>query len=382
MKTMPDTPLESRRPGARPLSHARPTPVRRLIALALLACAGSGLPPVAAQAAAPTRLTVMAYGVDGFDQKYMRTVIRPFEAAHPGITVSYYAVRDSRNALAVLRAQRMAPRVDVVIIDPPNARLAQAEQLIAPLDPTLVPNAADLGSMGRELGFWALPAMYDSMTLVYAKSAFAQPPKSWRDMWDPKYRGKVTVSTNQAVNGSMIALTTLANRLAGAPDDITSFDAAFAYLEKLAPNILTWTPRPNQYWMVARNQALLALGWNSRSQSQMDSLSGYATTVPQEGTIAVPILIARVADRPNGEAAQAFINYSLSPPAQQAFAEAMYYAPANQKAKVSEAARRRIPLLAPEVAARLIPLEWANITVAHIATLRAAWLARIMKPAS
>ena len=131
----------------------------------------------------------------------------------------------------------------------------------------------------------------------------------------------------------------------------------------------------------AQKRALLAVGWNSRSQSQMDALDGYATTVPGEGTVAVPILIARVADRPNGEAAQAFINYSLGPRAQQAFSEAMYYAPSNQKAKISEAARARIPLLSPDIAARLVPVDWAGLTAEHFAAMRAAWLTRIMKPA-
>ncbi|MFY2564713.1 extracellular solute-binding protein [Achromobacter ruhlandii] len=353
-------------------------PRRAFLGLALAATAAS-LPLATARASTPVRLTVMAYGVDAFDDKYQRTVIRPFQAQYPNIQVSYYAVRDSRNALSVLRSQRLLPQIDVVILDPPNARLAQREKLIEPMDPKLVPNAADLGALGRELGFWALPAMYDSMTLVYAKSAFTQPPKSWRELWDPKYAGKVAIATNPAVNGSMIAMTMLANRLAGAPDGGGNFDAGFAYLEKLRPNVGTWNPRPNQYWLVGQNQMLLAVGWNSRSQSQLDSQPGYASTVPAEGTIAVPILIARVADRPNAQAAQAFINYSLGPQAQQAFSEAMYYAPSNRKARIGEAARARIPLLSTGTAAKLIPVDWAGFTPQHFAAMREAWLTRIMQ---
>lgn len=358
----------------------RSFPRRRFLGLTLAGLAPALLPGES-RAAAPVEITVMAYGVDAFDEKYTRTVIRPFEAAHPGILVRYYAVRDSRNALAVLRSQRMTPNIDVVILDPPNARMAQSEGLLAQMNPQLVPNAADLGAMGRELGFWALPAMYDSMALVYAKSAFAQPPRSWRELWDPKHRGKVAISTNANVNGSMIALTALANRLAGSPDGAADLDPGLEYLEKLGPNVQTWTPRPNQYWLVARKQVLLAVGWNSRSQSQMDSLSGYGVTVPSEGTVAVPILIAQVVGRSNGKAAQAFINFSLGAQVQQAFAEAMYYAPSNQKAKIGEAARARIPLLSPGVAARLIPLDWAGVTPAQLSQMRAAWLTRIMKPA-
>ena len=103
----------------------------------------------------------------------MRTVIRPFEAAHPGILVRYYAVRTRAMPWRCCGRSALTPNIDVVILDPPNARLAQSEGLLEQMNPQLVPNAADLGAMGRELGFWALPAMYDSMALVYAKSAFA-----------------------------------------------------------------------------------------------------------------------------------------------------------------------------------------------------------------
>lgn len=107
---------------------------------------------------------------------------------------------------------------------------------------------------------WALPAMYDSMTLVYAKSAFTQPPKSWRELWDPKYAGKVAIATNPAVNGSMIAMTMLANRLAGAPDGGGNFDAGFAYLEKLRPNVGTWNPGPTSTGWWGRTRCCWPLG--------------------------------------------------------------------------------------------------------------------------
>ena len=103
----------------RSFSHESQFSRRRFLGLTLAGLA-SALPPGESRAAAPVEITVMAYGVDAFDEKYMRTVIRPFEAAHPGILVRYYAVRDSRNALAVLRSQRMTPNIDVVILTRPT----------------------------------------------------------------------------------------------------------------------------------------------------------------------------------------------------------------------------------------------------------------------
>ncbi len=354
---------------------------RRLFLGIVIAGMVACLPSHPALADTPVRLTLMASGVDAFDEKYTRAVIRPFEALHPDIQVAYYPVRDSRNAMSVLRSQRLAPQVDVVILDPSSASQARREGLIMPMDPSQVPNAADLGPLGRELGFWALPAMHDTMNLVYAEAAFPQPPRSWREMWDPRYRGKVAIAANNTLDGSMIALTLLANRLCGAPDNADRFDAGFAYLEKLGPNALTWTPRPSQYWLVAHNQALLAVGWNSRSESHKAGLSGYATTVPREGTVVVTLMIAQVADRPHRDAAQAFINYSLGPQAQRAFAEAMFYAPSNRKTEVDDATRARIPLLSPGVAAAVIPVDWTGFSNAQLGAMLEAWQTRIMRTA-
>lgn len=353
----------------------------RLLLVIVLAGAAAALPARPARAGAPIQISVMASGVDTFDEKYTHAVIRPFEAQHPDIQVSYYPVRDSRNAMSVLRSQRMGPRIDVVILDPANARQAQRERLITPMDPRRVPHAADLGTLGRELGMWALPAMHDTMNLVYAESAFPRPPASWREMWDLKYRGKLTIAANAGLDGSMIALTLLANRLAGMPDNAANFEPGFAYLEKLGPNVLTWAPRPSQYWLVAHRQALLAVGWNSRSETHKTVLEGYATTVPREGTVVVTLMIAQVADRPNSEAAQAFIDYSLSPQAQQAFAQAMFYAPSNQKTQLSDAVRARIPLLSPNVAASVIPVDWAGFSPEQLGAMLAAWQTRIMRTA-
>ena len=69
----------------------RSFPRRRFLGLTLAGLA-SALPPGESRAAALSKSPSwpMAWMPS---TKYMRTVIRPFEAAHPGILVRYYAVR-------------------------------------------------------------------------------------------------------------------------------------------------------------------------------------------------------------------------------------------------------------------------------------------------
>lgn len=69
----------------------RSFPRRRFLGLTLAGLA-SALPPGESRAAAPVEITVMAYGVDAFDEKYMRTVIR---RSRPRIRVSWCAITRS-----------------------------------------------------------------------------------------------------------------------------------------------------------------------------------------------------------------------------------------------------------------------------------------------
>lgn len=333
-----------------------------------------------AHAKRQVKITLMAYGgADGFDKKYINTVIKPFEALHPDIQVAYYPVRGSRNALSVLRAQKLAPKVDVVMLDLSFARVARQENLLAPIDRAQVPNAANLAPIGQELGDWALPVTYDTMALVYARSAFPRPPTSWRTLWDPQYIGKIALPINPKGSVTTLAMTIIASHLAGAlyyPRDI---EAGISYLAKLGPQVASWRPRPDQYWAVAHNQALLTIGWNARGQSHIDALGPrLGTAVPAEGTVMQVSTLSRVAERPNAAQTQAFINYALSPEAQKAFSEAMFFAPTNQKTIISEAARKRIPLMSRDNALRLISVDSADFTDAQLSRIFSAWRTRIM----
>ncbi|MFV7425499.1 extracellular solute-binding protein [Stenotrophomonas geniculata] len=336
--------------------------------------------PATALSTPPVKLTILGYGVDDFDKEYIRTVVRPFELAHPGVEISYYPVRDSRRAMEVLDAQSPEPVIDIVIIDLANAAMAKSNGLLARMDARLIPNASDLKAYGRDLDFFALPLMYDSLSLIYAKSAFSAPPRSWRELWSKKYRHRTAISTSHTVNSSMIGLTVIANRLAGGADGAPSLEPGLRRLERLGPNVLTWKPQPSTFWLVSKQEALLAVDWNSRGQSQARRLGGYALSVPREGTIAVPLMIARVAGRPNGDMAQRFINHALSPRAQAAFCESMFYAPSNRRAKLSADAQARVPLASQIPPAKLIPLDWTSFTLDRYASIGSWWQRRIIKP--
>ena len=91
-------------------------------------------------------------------------------------------------------------------------------------------------------------------------------------------------------------------------------------------------------------------------------------------------MIGAIANAAEPAATLAFIQYAISPEAQESFARTMFYAPTNTRAEVDEATRARIPMMDPEQRARLIPVDWMSIGDMRESMLR-PWRRQII-PAS
>ena len=331
--------------------------VRRKVVGGLMCLVGAmAIPSFAAD---PVTITVMGYRNGGFQENYVKAVVDPFMKANPNIKVKFYGVQNAGGMLGLMRAQKTAPQTDIAIFDLSVAKIAKAEGLIAPVEADAVPNYADLQDVGRELGLWAPPLTYDTLSLIYHKAAFPVAPNSWKVMWDKKYDRKVVVPAQGGGDIQAIALTLIANSMAGENDYKKNIRPGIDSLVKLAPNVMTWEPKPDAYTLIATGSADLGIGWNARSQLNMITMGGKLGAVaPDEGTVSQVNIISQVAGGKNPAATQAFINYALSPVAQKAFSELMYYAPTNKKVVVSEAAQARIPLLEKKTMAKLLPVDW------------------------
>ncbi|OMG86453.1 hypothetical protein BIZ92_26765 [Achromobacter xylosoxidans] len=362
---------------------SRRFPIRLRLSVALSVAIAALVVAPAAWPHPQATVRLMITGTDYFDDVYRKVVIEPFLREYPGIGIEIYAVRNSRSALSVLRAQRVSPQFDAVMLDLGFAASAKEEGLLAQMEPTRVPNAAELYRFGRDLGFWALPVTYDTLSLVYSKAAFPTPPRSWRALWSAQARGKVTILAASVGNVGMLALTVVASHLVGIRDPVLTPGPGLEYLAQLAPNVWSWNPRPDQYWMVAQGDAHLSVGWNARARHHMRSLGEKIGTVtPDEGTLVQTGTLALVAGAKRPIEAQVFINYALGQAAQRALAEAMYFAPTNRLAPVSEYVRRQIPLLSPEVESKLIQFNWATMTSVSRAFIYDYWVSHIMGPDS
>ncbi|MCM2472328.1 ABC transporter substrate-binding protein [Rhizobium sp. CG5] len=297
-------------------------------------------------------ITLSAYsGI--FQDKYVEAVIKPFEAKFPGVKVNFFPVGASSGMLGNLRSQAGDPQTDVVIFDVSTSLIGDKEGLLAPLSAADVPNLADLVPQAIVKEGYGPAVTFDNLVVLYNTEAFPTPPTSLSVLWDKAYAGKMAITSMPSILGSGLMVMTSA--MLG-EDYTKSVTASAAKLAEMAPNVQTFDPKPDAYTLVINGTDVLATGWNARGQYYADQSGGkLGVMLPKEGSILQINTINLVEGAKNPTAAKAFINYALSPEAQAAFTEAMFYAPVNAKAKVSDGATART--VAGQLD-KMLPLDW------------------------
>ncbi|TKT74574.1 ABC transporter substrate-binding protein [Aquamicrobium sp. LC103] len=322
---------------------------KTLLAAIAIALAGSG---------SAMAETVTLTGYSGiFQDHYTKAVLEPFMEKHPDITVQFYPMANSAQMLGTLRAQKSSPQIDVAILDVSVAKAATDEGLFVPIDESVTAHVADLYPAARSKGVAGVGVTFDNLVILYNTDEVKEAPTSWEALWDEKYAGRVVIPAVPDIQGT--TLTIIANQMAGGGDYKESVDAGIEKLGTLAPNVQTWDPKPDVYQPIASGQAAIGIGWNARAQvysQESDGKQGVA--LPQEGSGFQINTINLVKDGPASEAAKTFVDYALSPEAQAAFTEEMFYAPTNSKAQISEQALERTAAGSMD---KMIDIDWLEV---------------------
>src|ERR1700720_169106 len=126
------------------------------------------------------------------------TFIHAFELAHHcKVSASYMGSSD--DLVAKLRGGS-AGNYDVISPSSDVAASIARAGLAEPLDLSKLPSYSQLSPKLRELPLvksngqvYGVPFMWGPNPLLYDTTVFAQPPASWALLWDPKYKGKISV---------------------------------------------------------------------------------------------------------------------------------------------------------------------------------------------
>lgn len=327
------------------------TRITRLTGAALAIAISSGV-----ALAQQKTVTLMAYsGI--FQERYTKAVVEPFMKANPDIKVEYFGVQNSAQMLGTLRAQKAAPQADVVIIDVSVSKAATDENLFTKIDEKNVPVVAELFPTARVADIAGVAVTFDNLVMIYNSDAIKEAPKSWMDLADKKHAGKVAFNGMPDIQG--LSLVLILDKARGGTSYLTNVDKGIAAVGEIAPNILTWDPKPDIYQTIVSGQANLGVAWNARSQVNADISGGkLKATLPVEGSAFQINTINLVANRPDAAAAAKFVNYALGATAQKAFTEEMFYAPVNSKAQIADAAINRTAVKSMD---KVVALDWIGL---------------------
>lgn len=294
-----------------------------------------------------------------FQAALEETVIPRFEAEH-GVDVIYTAGR-AANLLAQIETQREAPQIDIILGTDSSHYSAIKLGVVEPLDPATLTNYADVydfakapENMGVMYGFQTLGVQYN--TEVFAANGW-EPPTSWNDLWDPKYKDHVILSS--VPSGYAMTFLGLLGILEGGTSAPT--DAVWARLEELAPNVLAFPSAAAELdQMFANGGGWIAPNGSGRVSALAATGVPVAMVIPEEGAALNPNWMDVIKNAPNMEMAMLFIDAMLSPEAQYDVATKMELGPINQKVELSPEEAASVPF-GPDVVSELIPVDVAPL---------------------
>jgi 2-aminoethylphosphonate transport system substrate-binding protein len=275
----------------------------------LSACGSTGATAAAAGSdssggSASSGGTVTVYSADGLGD-WFKKEFADF-TSQTGVTVNYV---EAGSGEVVSRAQREKsnPQADVIVTLPPFIQQADKDGLLTDLGAdTSAIAAADKGSDGH----WSSLVNNYSCFIVSSKADPA--PKTWQDLLDPRFKGKLQYSTpGQAGDGTAV-LIELEHVLGGK-------QPALDYLQKLqannvGPSSSTGKLQPK----VSSGQLLVANGdvQMNLASIQQDK-SAFSVFFPADAkgertALALPYAIGRAAGAPHADNGKKLVEFLLS----------------------------------------------------------------------
>jgi putative spermidine/putrescine transport system substrate-binding protein len=249
-------------------------------------------------------------------------VVKKFEARY-GAKVEVTLV-DSDEALWAQMHSRPTPPFDVLAANTAEiARYTQAG-LLAPLDLASLPNTkrqrprfqalSSIQGLTSAGNVYAIPFTYSSMGLIYDRKQIAVPPRSMRELWNPRYRGKVLDFNSAQHNFSFTALAL------GYPNPFQLDPAQMREIARklvdLRHNLLTYYTLPEEATaFFIQHKVALMFGNYGTQQVELLRRAGadVGYVIPDEGVLAwldCWSMTSAAADRP---LALTWINYMLEP---------------------------------------------------------------------
>ena len=193
---------------------------------------------------------------------------------------------------------------------PPIIRLG----LLAKLDKSRLPIMANFDPTYLNLSFdpnneYTIPYEAGIDAIVVNTDKVPNPPKSWADLWNPDYKGRmVSIDDSRAIIG--VALTTLGYDVN--TTDPKQLDEAKEKLKQLMPNIKVFDSDSPKTELIA-GDVDLGIVWTAEAELAHQQDPAITFIYPTEGAINWQDNWGIAANAAHEDAAYAWLNYSMQP---------------------------------------------------------------------
>jgi spermidine/putrescine-binding protein len=263
--------------------------------------------------------------------------VRPFEQAHHSKIVASY-MGSSDELMAKLRGGS-ASNYDVISPSSDVATSIVRAGLAAPLDLSKFPSYTQLSSKLRISPLvksngqtYGVPFVWGPNPLLYDKTAFTEPPNSWNILWDPKYKGKISLWDE-------LSSLYMAAQVLGydKPDPYQIYDLTDEQLEAVKKKLIELKPNIRKYWtsggeltnLFQNHEIVAAMGWPLMTNQLRKLNFPIGEAIPKENTTGwIDHLMITAASQQKELAAQ-FLEYMIAAETQKLVTNVTGYSPAN-----------------------------------------------------
>jgi spermidine/putrescine-binding protein len=182
---------------------------------------------------------------------------------------------------------------------------------------------------------YGVPFMWGPDPLIYDTTVFAKPPESWNVLWDPKYRGKISVWDD-------LSTVYLAAQVLGydKPEPSQLYNLSDAQLQAVKKKLLELKPNIRKMWstggeltnLFQNHEVVAAMGWPLMTNQLRKINFPVGETIPKENTTGWIDHLMITAGSENKELANAFLEYMIEAQTQKKVTDVTGYTPANPQA--------------------------------------------------
>ncbi len=266
--------------------------------------------------------------------------VQAFEQQHHcKISASYMGSSDE--LVAKLRGGS-AGNYDVISPSSDVATSIAVAGLAAPLDLSRFPAYGQLSPQLTSLPLvrvngqvYGVPFMWGPDPLLYDTTVFPQPPDSWNVLWDPKYRGKISVWDD-------LSTVYMAAQVLGydQPDPSRLYNLTDAQLEAVKKKLLELKPNIRKMWstggeltnLFQNHEIVAAMGWPLMTNQLRKINFPIGETIPKENTTGWIDHLMITAGSENKDLAYQFLEYMIEAQTQKKVTDVTGYTPANPQA--------------------------------------------------